>query len=197
MHSNLGTRPVSPLSVDEAHMVKVRDEDCIQSFGVLFSKWQTPISRLCYRMTGRWEDAEDLTQDVFAKLYRSRNNYRTTAKFSTYIWRIAVNRCRDFDRQKKRRKKLKQSFDREIERLHPSQASTHARDMEEAVRAAVLDLQANYRTVVVLRHYEQMKFHEIAELLSIPAGTVASRMAQALRLIEASLKESEFCKPSK
>ena len=69
--------------------------------------------------------------------------------------------------------------------------------MEEAVREAVLDLQPNYRAVVVLRHYEQLKFHEIADLLDIPAGTVASRMAQALRLIEARLRALEFCKPSK
>lgn len=167
---------------DEQLMLTVRDNDCVHSFELIVQRWQQPVVRLCYRMVGAWEDAEDLTQDVFARLFQSRSRYRATARLSTYLWSIAINRCRDFhrsaEREKERQKKV--SDIRSERQLRPLNSTEEAIDR---IREALSRLAPRFREVLILRHYEGLTFKEIANVLEIPFGTVASRMAKALKLL--------------
>ena len=166
---------------DEQLMTSVRDENCLQSFESLVNRWQGSIRSLCYRMTFRWDDAEDITQDVFVRLFQSRTRYKTTAKFKTYLWSIAINRCRDFHRSTKRRDEKM----RELVELRVHDSVTHAdnKDEIENVQIALEKLDPLYREVLILRHYEELRFSDIANVLDIPVGTVASRMAKAIKLV--------------
>jgi len=190
---------------DEQLMWRVKLESDPHAFATLMSRWEKPIQRLCLRMTGDSHRAEDLAQTAFTRVFAHRADWQPTAKFSTFLWRVALNLCHDELRRTNRRAEC--SLDELSERgpslqLLPSdesapdaQADVHERG--EHVRDALLKLPAQYREVVVLRHYEQLKFHEIAEVLGIPQGTVKSRMAEALtqlsRLLN-HLNEVSLCK---
>ncbi len=166
---------------DNQLMVAVREERCVRSFEVLVNRWREPIARLCYRMVFSWDDAEDMTQEVFARLFQSRQRYQTTAQFSTFLWRIAINRCRDFTRSAERKKmKQQEIFETKRSELKSVGKSDETTDR---VRAALAQLTPMYREVLILRHYESLKFNQIAHVLQIPFGTVASRMSKALRLL--------------
>ena len=187
---------------DEEAMSRVRERDDPRAFALLLRRWEPPIQRLCTRMTGDPRLAEDLAQETFARVFAHRKRYRGSARFSTFLWRIAVNLCLDERRKASRRAVSSLDCDDgrgavSTETLADSKASPEAlaaqRERAELVRKALLQLSERHRTVLVLRHYEGLKFREIAEALNIPQGTVKSRMAEALthlaRLLKPTLGE--------
>jgi RNA polymerase sigma-70 factor, ECF subfamily len=200
---------------DEQAMSRVRAYDDAHAFAQLMRRWEGPIQRLCTRMLADPHRGEDLTQDAFARLFAKRKDYQPTGRFSTFLWRIALNLCYDELRRLKRRPESRLA-DESIEDIDdlpnhdladykavaPS-ADTVVLQNEQAeiVRHAVLQLSDAYRSVVVLRHYENLKFREIAEVLDIPEGTVKSRMAEALTQLHRVLaqtfqpRNSALCKP--
>jgi RNA polymerase sigma-70 factor, ECF subfamily len=176
---------------DEQIMWRVRSNDDAEAFAQLVNKWQGSIQRLCVRMLGDAHRGEDLAQEAFARLYAKRHQYEPAARFSTYLWRVALNLCYDELRRLKRRPETSlESFDTEepfsILDAHAAVETTpeseiQSREQAELVREALQKLPEHYRAVVVLRHYEDLKFREIADVLDIPEGTVKSRMAEGLQ----------------
>jgi RNA polymerase sigma-70 factor (ECF subfamily) len=183
---------------DEQAMWRVQMEDDHAAFAVLVERWREKIRQLCIRMTGSVPLGEDLAQDVFARVFEKRLEFRGASKFSTWLWRIAVNRCHDEMRRPVNRVTT-HSLDDEsstvvldiIAETRTPRDSVAAQEEAEMVRQALMRLPENYRTVLVLRHYENLKLREIAEVLELPEGTVNSRMAEALaqmtRLLEPAL----------
>jgi len=187
---------------DEQAMVRARTAADLHAFGLLVDRWRKRIYNLCFRMTGSTHTAEDITQEVFVKIFDRRQVYDPTKRFSTWLWRIALNLCYDELRRVQRRHEL--SLDNDgtgegggvrlevIDSVTP-RAQLQQREEAELVRAALCELPEIYRTVLVLRHYENLKLREIAQVLEIPDGTVNSRMAEGLaRLTE--LLEPQFGK---
>ena len=186
---------------DEQAMWRVQMHDDSQAFAQLVARWEEPIKRLCIRMLSDEHKAEDMTQEAFARIYSKRKDFQHGSKFSTFLWRIATNLCLDELRRIKRRREfsvLPQTHDSgetDIFDELPSREQTpdHAAAQDEhaaLVRKAVMQLPEHYRSVVVLRHYEDLKFREIAEVLGIPEGTVKSRMSEALSLLGHSLTKT-------
>jgi len=170
---------------DEDAMWEVKTHDDHREFARLVKRWEEPIRRLCARMSGDAHRAEDLKQEIFARLYDRRKDYQPTGRFSTYLWRIALNFCYDDLRRTKRRQALAPEGEAAEIEERPAEAATpdwHAASREEGelVRRALQQLPETYRAVIVLRHYENLKLSKIAEILDIPEGTVNSRMAEAL-----------------
>jgi RNA polymerase sigma-70 factor (ECF subfamily) len=174
---------------DEQLMWRVKLQDDAEAFASLMSRWQKPIENLCIRMTGDSHRAEDLAQSAFAKIFARRADWEPTGKFSTFLWRVALNLCHDELRRTKRRGECSlDALDEEGDSQPDFIASEDpapdeqaaSRERAELVRNALLKLATHYREVVVLRHYEGLKFHEIGEVLAIPEGTAKSRMAEAL-----------------
>ncbi len=162
---------------DEQAMWRVQTQDDEHAFAQLVRRWEVPIQRLCARMTGDLHRAEELAQEAFARVFAKRKDYQPTGRFSTWLWRIAVNLCYDELRRRKRRD------------AEPApDVSLLDQERGELVRAALMKLPEAYRTVLVLRHYENMKFREIAAVLDVPEGTVKSRMAEALTQMARLLK---------
>jgi RNA polymerase sigma-70 factor (ECF subfamily) len=174
-------------ATDEQLMWRVKLQDDAEAFASLMSRWQKPIENLCIRMTGDLHRAEDLAQSAFAKIFARRADWEPTGKFSTFLWRVALNLCHDELRRTKRRGECsldalegdsQPDFIASEDPAPDEQADS--RERAELVRNALLKLATHYREVVVLRHYEGLKFHEIGEVLAIPEGTAKSRMAEAL-----------------
>lgn len=185
-------------------MWRARTGADLHAFGLLVERWRKRIYHLCLRMTGCAHTAEDLTQDVFVKIFDRRRSYDPGQRFSTWLWRIALNLCYDELRRIQRRHEmpLEEETDEgesspRFEAIDPTTPQARAQEQEEAalVRAALLELPEIYRTVLVLRHYENLKLREIAEVLEIPDGTVNSRMAEGLAQLTR-LLEPKFGKKS-
>lgn len=178
---------------DEQAMWRVAMHNDTRAFAELVARWQTPIQRLACRMTGDEALGEDVSQEAFARIFARRKTWLSTARFSTWLWRIAMNLCRDELRRARRRFEVALEGDdaaelaivssepSPIEQLATAEDSAH-------VRAALLKLSDELRCVVVLKHYEGLKFREIADVLEIPEGTVKSRMATALEQLNRIMK---------
>jgi len=199
--------PASLVATDEQAMWRVKMNDDPQAFARLVERWEKPIQRLCTRMTGSSHQGEDLAQETFTRLFTRRKSYEPSGRFSTFLWRIALNLCYDELRKTNRRREFfLDETDRGLadgpdEFITEEPAPDHVladRERAATVRRALLELAEPYRVVVVLRHYEGLKFRQIADVLAIPEGTVKSRMVEALnqlnRLLSHTLQEGEICK---
>jgi len=91
---------------DEEAMCRVKLHDDDHEFARLMRRWEGPIHRLCTRMTGDAHRGEDLKQDTFLRLFEKRKAYEPTGKFSTFLWRIALNLCYDELRRQERRREF-------------------------------------------------------------------------------------------
>jgi RNA polymerase sigma-70 factor (ECF subfamily) len=180
---------------DEQAMWRVQTQDDEAAFARLVRQWEGRIQRLCVRMTGDEHRAEDLAQEAFARVFAKRKDYQPNGRFSTWLWRIALNLCYDELRRSKRREESMDLCGEAIAALEAFVAPEPAPDRSlveqergELVRQALLQLPEAYRAVLVMRHYEDLKFREIAAVLEVPEGTVKSRMAEALTQMNRILK---------
>jgi len=186
-------------------MWRVKQDTDRLAFDRLVSRWEEPIRRLCTRMTGDVHRGEDLKQETFLRLFEKRKDYQPTARFSTFLWRVALNLCYDELRRQQRRRcfftenAMDQAEDGPAEAVAESPGpdlQTAVLEEGELVRRALLQLPEIYRAVVVLRHYEGLKLAKIAEVLEIPEGTVNSRMAEALTRLSQMLEPVLKGKPT-
>jgi RNA polymerase sigma-70 factor (ECF subfamily) len=184
-------------TTDEQAMLRVQAEDDHRAFAQLMERWEEPIRRLCVRMVGDAHKGEDLKQEAFARVFAKRKDYQPTGRFSTFLWRIALNACYDELRRVKRRGESMLDEEEafavfESERDDPHMEAV-GNEEAELVRSALMRLPEIYRTVLVLRHYEGLKLNKIAEVLEIPEGTVNSRIAEGLvrltRMLEPKFKD--------
>ncbi len=179
---------------DEQLMWRVQMSGDPGAFGELVRRWEAPLQRLCTRLTGDSHRAEDLVQEIFARIFTQRHRYRPDARFSTWLWRVALNHTSSALRQLHlHREQLAPPPDPDSPGPHPLADPPDAapapdeaalrRETGEAVRRAVSELPETHRAILVLRHYEGLKFREIAEVLDLPEGTVKTRMTEALHLL--------------
>lgn len=174
---------------DEQAMRKVQASGDEAAFADLVQRWEPPVQRLCTRMTGDAHLGQDLAQEVFTRIYVRRAAYDGRAKFSTWLWRIALNLCHDELRRRRRRTAITglegEALDEVLaaaadETCPAPDVATQRLEAVQLVQHAVQRLPEAYRAVLVLRHYQGLKFREVAEVLNIPEGTVKSRMTEAL-----------------
>jgi len=166
--------------------------------GLLVSRWEGPLYRFVSRLVDRPEDARDVCQETFLRVLKKSDAFRDGARFSTWMYQIALNLCRDRARRQKRWSHLviaaPADDDRPREYAAPEHVETHperALEREEArsaVQSALGRLPHDQREVLLLKEYEGLKFREIADVLGIPESTVKSRMYAALDAMKVSLQ---------
>lgn len=182
---------------DEEAMRRVQVSGDPAAFAQLLARWEQPIRRLCIRMTGDEHRGEDLTQEAFTRVFASRQQFAPERKFSTWLWRIALNLCHEEARRMRRRGERTADISaadeeplagpRPVDQDEPHGRAVRA-EQAQLVRIALQRLAATHRAVVVLREYENLKFREIAEVLDVPEGTVKWRMSEALTQLGEQLK---------
>jgi RNA polymerase sigma-70 factor (ECF subfamily) len=150
------------------------------AFERLVRLWQQPVARFLFHLIGRDELVADLCQEVFLRVYEHRGRYRETGTFSSWLFRIALNVVRDVRRR--RRPEPHDFGDVELAAAGPSpEAACEQAECGRLVARTVAELPEPLRVVLVLRHYEEMSFEQIARLLGEPASTVKSRFRAALQ----------------
>jgi RNA polymerase sigma-70 factor (ECF subfamily) len=166
-----------------------------RAFEAMVARWNEPILQLATRLTGDLEEAKDVRQMALIKTYQGLAHFEGRARFSTWIYRVVLNLCRDRKRGSAVRERAFQGSLRERDGDYVlEETGFHvARDRELAgiVAQAVLALPASEREVVVLRHYHELAFPAIAEILGSPVTTVKSRMTRGLELLRARLATLE------
>jgi RNA polymerase sigma-70 factor (ECF subfamily) len=167
------------------------------AFAELLRRYRAPVFNLCIRMLKNRDDAEDVAQEVFVKVFGMLERYDEQYAFSSWLFKIAANQCIDFIR--KNRVRL-MSLDEpisyggeEMERQFPDEAPTPVQDIERKELGAVLleitdELPPHYRSMIVLRHQEQLSYEEIAQVLDLPLGTVKARIHRARAMMKDRLR---------
>jgi RNA polymerase sigma-70 factor (ECF subfamily) len=160
-----------------------RDEDLVRravagetaAFGVLVERHQRRVYNLALRMTGREEDARDVTQEAFITALRKLSSFRGDAAFTTWMHRVTVNACYDLLRKRSRSPLLDRVDDHEPE---PPPAPDHAytSDLSIDVQRALLAVPEDYRAVMILHDVQDLPYEEVAEIVGVPVGTVKSRL---------------------
>jgi RNA polymerase sigma-70 factor (ECF subfamily) len=169
-----------------------------ESFNELVLRWERPIYALAYRTIGREEDARDVCQETFLRAFRALPGFRGQAKFSSWLYRIALNLCRDWIRRERRAPIVQPPEDVDVMELaaasEPSESIEDLvarKDLSRAVERAMALLPDEQRTAIVLKEYHGLTFQEIAELLGCPLSTVKTRLYQGLTDLRRELAKGE------
>jgi RNA polymerase sigma-70 factor, ECF subfamily len=175
-----------------------------ESFNELVLRWERPIYALAYRTIGREEDARDVCQETFLRAFRALPGFRGQAKFSSWLYRIALNLCRDWMRRERRTPIVQPPEDVDVMELaaaaEPSESIEDLvarKDLSRAVERAMTLLPDEQRTAIVLKEYHGLTFQEIAELLGCPLSTVKTRLYQGLTVLRRELAKGEAAKRTK
>jgi RNA polymerase sigma-70 factor, ECF subfamily len=159
------------------------------SFDLLVGRWEAPLYGFVYKYLGQQEEARDVCQETFLRIYRSADRFREGAKFSTWLYQIALNLCRDIARRRQRWDRILPSVRRHDDARPAAEPVDSADDAEKAVlrawqrmrvRNALETIPSEQREVVVMKEFQGLKFREIAEILGCPESTVKSRMYYGL-----------------
>jgi RNA polymerase sigma-70 factor (ECF subfamily) len=163
------------------------------AFEALVDQFQTPILNMLYRMLGNRAEAEDLAQEVFITVFKQIDAFRGDSSLATWIYRIASNHCINRRKYLARRKhydnrSLSDLTDRSRPfegkdgmsgQLHRPDEMAEGLQMERLIQEAISSLDEEHRLVLVLRDIQSLSYEEIEEILSVPAGTVKSRLHRA------------------
>ena len=165
------------------------------SFNELVLRWERPIYALAYRTIGREEDARDVCQETFLRAFRALPGFRGQAKFSSWLYRIALNLCRDWMRRERRAADLVQPPE-DVDLMELAAAAEPSESIEDLVarkdhgarrRAGDGALPEEQRTAIVLKEYHGLTFQEIADCVGCPLSTVKTRLYQGLMVLRREL----------
>jgi RNA polymerase sigma-70 factor, ECF subfamily len=191
--------------VDEAELrfvlrLRQRDE---RAFNELVLTFQDRIFRLVWRMVGRREEAEDMTQEVFVQVFKAIDQFRGDSQLSTWIYRIAVNLCKNRTKYHQRRHQSgHMEFDSEIARTQEGSRGVTTGEttrpdqlvqgyqMEHIVQRALHDMDPDFREVLVLRDVECLSYEEIGSITGLAEGTVKSRIHRARTALETAVERA-------
>ena len=181
---------------DEELVSQSRGGDA-DSFNQLVLRWERPIYALAYRVIGREEDARDVCQETFLRAFRALGGFRGQAKFSSWLYRIALNLCRDWVRRQRRTPVVQMPEDVDLIELAASREPTEPiedlvarHDLTRVVEKAMARLPEEQRTAIILKEYHGLTFQEIADLVGCPLSTVKTRLYQGLTVLRRDLGQS-------
>lgn len=180
---------------DAELMLKVAAGDKA-AFAALFDRYQASVARFAFRFVGDRARAEELTQDIFVKLYRSAKSYRPSAKFKTFLFRVATNHCLNEVRRGEYRVPKKPDAPHDNEHEEPPIAGglspedvVAGKEMEKAVGDALSRMSERERAAFTMCRFEGMAYRDIAEALSASEAAVKSLIHRATLAVARKVEE--------
>ncbi len=168
-----------------------------ESFNELIIRWERPIYALAYRVIGREEDARDVCQEAFLRAFRALPGFKGEAKFSSWLYRIALNLCRDWIRRQRRAPVVQMPEGVEPSELAAERGPVESieelvgrRQLSAVVEEAMTLLPEEQRTAIILKEYHGMTFQEIANMQGCPLSTVKTRLYQGLTVLRRHLEKN-------
>lgn len=177
---------------DDASLVSASKQGDQEAFALLVQRHQRRVFNLVFGMVQQYEEASEITQETFLAAWQGLPSFRGEARFSTWLHRIAYNCALKQLEQRKRDKVLQSAMQAEqlIENRNPERADavmeTHAR--QALIQDLLARLPEKYRVVLVLRHLQEMTYEEMAEILTMPIGTIKTHLFRARHLLKERLE---------
>ena len=167
-------------------LLKKRDE---QAFELFIRKYKNMVFSLALRFLGNYAEAEDITQEIFITVFKRIDTFRGEASISTWLYRMAVNHCKNRVKYLSRRKTCQQGDNIEIRQskaegymaARPDKPDEilEAKETEKMISQALMGLDEDHRTILLLRELESLSYQQIAEILELEEGTVKSKLHRA------------------
>jgi len=183
--------------IDEKKCIKKAAKGDASAFEELLLRYHGQIYNLCLRMTGNPDDAADLTQEAFLKVWKNLESFQFDSAFSTWLYRLASNCCLDFLRSQKRRPTVSLTVENEedeqvmdIPDAQPTPEEQAVKQEEkEQLHLAMQMLDEEQRQILTLRVVNDLSYTEIADILRVKEGTVKSRLSRARENLRKKLLE--------
>ena len=197
--------PSEPISeIPDKELMLLYAQGCHQAFEVLLGRHERGVYNFIYRSTHHAETAQDLTQEVFLRVIKSAPKYKSSARFTTWLYTIARNICIDRARRQSRRHEV--SLNRNVsgedddgsrtfldnlqdEDAEAGNVSLVREQFRNRLKSALDTLPEEQREVFLLREVSGLKFREIADIIGVPENTIKSRMRYALEALRGHLEE--------
>ncbi len=176
-------------------MIEQWQQGDVSAFETLYHQYEKLVYRTAYLITGNKETSEDILQEVFISVWRSRHTYDPSrGKLTTWLHRITVNQC---SRKKSKKSSVPVSLEEkgidlpEMKHAHQPEDVLINKVEYERLLKAMDALDTRHRSILVLRYFNDLSYQEIAEALEIPLGTVKSRINQSLKYLKTQMNPGE------
>jgi len=183
------TARVAPSTVDaDAALIARFVAGDSSGFEVLFSKYRDYVYNISYQMVQDADDASDLTQETFFRVWRALPHFQGNSQFSTWLYRIAVNTCISELRRRPKTPPLSIEDEENLAPLHCTEDQRSAeqtvmrRLAQEKVREVVQTLPTDYKTVITLRHFQDLSYQEIADVMGCSVGAIKIKLHRARKM---------------
>ncbi|MDA2510658.1 sigma-70 family RNA polymerase sigma factor [Bacillus cereus] len=177
--------------MDELMIEAFEIEDKEDLIDEIMNKYGQEVLQLVYSYVNNKEVAEDVTQDIFVKCYKSLHTYKGNSNLKTWLWRIAINHCKDY---------LKSWYNKKV--IVTEDDFTYMESQKESVEqmviqnaedsrlaSAVMSLSIKYREVIYLFYYEELSIKEITTVIEVKENTIKTRLKKAKELLKKGLEE--------
>lgn len=178
---------------DTELMMRVKEGD-EEAFRQIVEKYQKSIMNLCFQYTGNQQDAEELAQDVFIRVYRAAPSYEPRAQLSTYLYRIAVNLSLNRLRARRNKRLVPFDFLRKGDHYNPiSQENKNPdtlmeqKEKQQMIWDAIHALPGNQQTALILKRFQGLSYEEIAKVMHCTVSSVESRLHRAKKNLQKKL----------
>jgi len=173
---------------DDLQLVTASKGGDQDAFAQLVQRYQRRVFNLVYRMLQQYEEANETTQETFLAAWQGLPAFRGDARFATWLYRIAYNCSLKQLEQRKRDKALQVALEAEQDDAKLVDTEMDVRDRQALVREHLSHLPAKYRIVLILRHLQDMTYEEMAEILTMPIGTIKTHLFRARNLLKERLQ---------
>ncbi len=179
---------------DEDLVKKVQHQNDMYAFEILVKRYQNKVYNICFRFMGDAHEAFDCAQDTFIKIYRGIRSFRHQSHFGTWVYRIAVNTCKnrlmswEYRRTKKTGHLGEVPGELKGDSISPADEFAKVR-IQERVQEAINMLPFDQKQVIILRDIQQLSYEEIEKITGLPSGTVKSKIARGRNKLKETLKD--------
>jgi RNA polymerase sigma-70 factor (ECF subfamily) len=179
-------KPENLIIISDEELINRFQNGDLSAFDLIVRRYKDQLLNFAYRFLGNLEEAEDVVQETFLRLYRNKKAYRQIAKFSTWLYTITSNLAKTELRKRKRRKLISISdmgYEEKEYEIEDQRADTerevNSSMQEKLIQQAIEELSPRFREVIILRDVQELSYEEVGEILKIPLGTVKSRVNRA------------------
>lgn len=178
--------------MEDVELVKLCQKGDTVAFERLFQMYRDRVYGVAYKMVNNQEDALDLTQEIFLKVYQKIDKFNFKSSFSTWLYRLAMNVC--IDELRKRKPDTEYSIDDSLRQMSSDSDTPEeeaiSNEREEILWKAINSLKEKERMIIILRDMEGLSYNEIAETLKCSLGRVKSRIHEARNKLKSVLQEN-------
>ena len=183
------------MELSDANLITKFKQGDEKSFEYLVERYQHKIYNTTFRILGNHDDALDLAQETFIRVYNNLNTFKGKSTFSTWLFKISTNICRDELRKRQTRISTynlseadhqKTSYQKSNEHQDPEKISLK-NELNKNIQVKIEQLPSEQKTILVLREFQDLSYAELSEVLDISMGTVKSRLSRARKALRSEL----------